>query len=689
MIDTRTADELNDIMRLMMKAALKRMVDTMKSIHILILALCLTNTGFAQPGGSTRGIINNAGSPHAVLNTVGIGDVRWTDGFWAEKFGLCHDVMLDNLWTLYNDPDKLHAMKNFRILAGLEDGDFKGSKWIDGDFYKWMEAVSYVYAATGDVRLERHLDEIIPVIARGQEPGGYINTRMILEKLDRWTDIVDHETYNMGHLMTSACIHYRATGKTGMLEIAKKAGDCLYDAFMDSDRHFIGYSSIMGLVELYRTTGDKKYLDLAVRFVDMQGEPYPGGRRPHLRNGLYSDQRQDMRPLRRDTRAVGHAVWGGYLYSGAADVVAETGDTALLTALEAIWQDVAARKMYITGASTASHEGEKFGQEYVLHNARAYNETCSNIAAAMWNWRMLGLTGDARYADRLELILYNSALSSISADGTKFFYANPIRLMEGLHLHVKYGPQRWVQIKETCCPPNIVRTIAKAHGWVYNVSQEGLWINLYGGNELKTTLPDGTDIRLVQETDYPWGGQVSIRPQHAAHRYAIRLRIPGWAANAGLTVNGQPANVKLQPGTYATVERTWKTGDEIALDLPMPATLLSAHPLLEEAANQVAVKRGPLVYCLESVDIPDGVRVRDVRIPADTQFTPSRMSSVDGGIVQLKARAVAARSTEWGDTLYRTYRAPKLEPVDIRLTPYYYWHNRGLAEMTVWMPVLQ
>lgn len=660
----------------------------MKTIISLILVVCLAGSSFAQPGGSTRGITNTASSPYVALNSVGIRDVRWTNGFWAEKFELCHDVMIENLWNLYSEPSKLHAWRNFRILAGLENGRFKGSKWIDGDVYKLMEAVSYVYAVTNDARLDTRLDEIIAVIAHGQEPGGYINTRMMLEKLDRWQDIVDHETYNMGHLMTAACIHYRATGKTSMLEVAKKAGDCLYNTFMDSNRHFIGYSSIMGLVELFRTTGERKYLDLAIRFVDMQGEQHPDGRSPYVRNGLYSDQRQDAVPLRKEERAVGHAVWGGYLYCGAADVVAETGDTALMKALEAIWQDVARHKSYITGASTASHEGEKFGQEYMLHNARAYNETCSNIAAAMWNWRMLILTGDALFADRLELILYNSALSSISASGTKFCYANPIRRMEGLHLHRKYGPQRWVHVRETCCPPNIVRTIAKAHGWVYNVSQDGLWINLYGGNELNTTLPDGANIRLIQETDYPWDGRVTIKPDHTAHRYAIRLRIPGWCANASATINGQPTDSDLTPGTYARIERTWKTGDEIVLDLPMPATLLSANPLVEEAANQVAVKRGPLVYCLESPDLPEGVRVRDVRIPADARFTQSRMSNVDGGLVQLKTEAVASRTNPWGDTLYRPYRKPTVEPVNIRLTPYYYWNNRGLAEMTVWMPVI-
>jgi uncharacterized protein len=669
---------------------MKNYLNVNQSITLGLTAILLFgNAAFAQPGGSTSGITNTASSPHTVLNSVGIADVRWTTGFWAEKFELCHDVMLDNLYNLYNDSSRVPAFRNFRILAGLEGGRYKGTKNVDGDVYKWLEAVSYVYAVTGDAQLDRRLDEIITLIARAQEPGGYINTRMILGRLDRFQDIIDHETYNMGHLMTAACIHYRATGKTAMLDIAKKAGDCLYSTFMDSGRHFIGYSSIMGLVELFRTTGERKYLDLAVRFVDMQGEPYPNGRRPHLKSGLYADRRQDAVPLRKEKRAVGHAVWGGYLYCGATDVVAETGDAELMRALEAIWHDVTAHKMYVTGASTAIQDGESFGQEHVLHNARGYNETCSNIASAMWNWRMLGLTGDARYADLLELILYNSALSSISADGTKFFYANPIRRMEELFPHKHYGPERWEQIGQTCCPPSIVRTIAKAHGWVYNVSQDGLWINLYGGNELNTTLSDGADIRLVQETDYPWDGRVTIKPDHPAHRYAIRLRIPGWVANATVMINGQPADVDLTPGTYARIERTWEAGDEIVLNMPMPATLLSANPLLEEAVSQIAVQRGPLVYCLESPDLPEGTRVRDVRIPTDARFTQSLMSGVDGGLVQLKTQAVAARGSEWGDALYRTYQAPQLEQVDILLTPYYYWNNRGLAEMTIWMPVAQ
>jgi len=669
------------------------MVNYLKNCIIVTLVVLTSIPASAK----NRGITNTTSSPYVKLRSVDIDDVEWTKGFWANKFKLCHNTMISNLWGLYSDPLKIPAWQNFQIAAGSVEGEFKGTKWQDGDFYKWLEAVAYVYAVTKDEKLNQQMDKIIKVIGNAQERDGYINTYMTIERKKRFQNIRDHETYNMGHLMTAGCIHYRATGKTSLLDIARKAGDCLYNTFMQSDIHFLGYSSIMGLVELSRTTGEKKYLDLAEHFVNMHGSAKRDRIDQYNDDGCGTDQRQDRIPLRQETQAVGHAVWGNYLYCGAADVYAETGDENLVRALESIWQDVVYHKMYITGGSTALQHGlsragdkvgEAFGKKYELPNSTAYNETCSNIASAMWNWRMLSITGKVRYADILELILYNNALSSISCDGRHFFYANPLRRSKKLHLHRKYGTTRWVQIKETCCPPNIVRTIAKTHAWTYSISDKGLWVNFYGGNVLNTELTDGSKIGLKQETDYPWDGKIKITISSPKKKnYSLMLRIPGWVKDATLKINGKPINQNLEPGTYAEITRIWKAGDVIELDLSMPVQFVEANPLVEETRNQIAIKRGPIVYCLESPDLPKDVNVLDVVIPVDIKFYTQYLPDFLGGITVLEGEALIRKSGDWTNKLYRDWQAKQLTHRKIRLIPYYAWSNRGESEMTVWMPL--
>ena len=672
------------------------LITHIKKMIVILSVFILANVVMAK----NKGITNTTSSPQVMLKSIDIDDCKWTGGFWGEKFESCHNTMLSNLWGLYSDPDKVPAFINLQITAGLKDGQYKGSRWLDGDFFKWLEAVAYVYAVTKDEKLNRQMDEIIKVIGEAQEKDGYITTHMTLAKKKRFHDIRDHETYNMGHLMTAACIHYRATGKTNLLQIAKKAGDCLYNTFMNTDRHFIGYSSIMGLVELYRTTGEKKYLDIAEHFVNMHGTAKKDQITPDITDGRGTDHRQDYVPFRHDSLAVGHAVWANYLYCGATDVYSETGDEKLGAALERIWQDAVTHKMYITGGIGAIHNGffythgraskvnEAYGNNYVLPNFTAYNETCSNIANAMWNWRMMSATGEAKYADIFEQILYNSVLSSISLDGTHFFYANPLARSKKLHLHKKYGPTRWVQIKETCCPPNIVRTIAKANAWAYSISDKGLVVNFYGSNVLDTELADGSKISLKQETNYPWGGTIKLTVLDSKKKnFSMMLRIPGWTDNATIKINGESFDQAVQPGTYAEIRRNWKSGDVIELELHMTAQLIEANPLVENISNQVAVKRGPVVYCLESVDLPKDVSVWDVVIPESIEFKEEYKPNLLGGATVLEGRALIHKNENWQSGLYRPIKKLPPEYTNIRLIPYSLWSNRGESEMSVWMPV--
>ncbi|HID05901.1 MAG TPA: glycoside hydrolase family 127 protein, partial [Armatimonadetes bacterium] len=394
---------------------------------------------------STSGIIN---SPYYHLKVLPFGTVRWTDGFWYERFELCHRVTLPAMREALDDPDNGAVFKNFYIAAGLQRGAHMGRFWSDGDCYKWLEAMAHVYSVTRDCELDRIMDEHIEIIGKAQESDGYICTQIQLTDKERWQATGYHELYNMGHLLTAACVHYRATGKRNFLEIACKLGDYLYNVFQPRPPELANFgwnpSNIMGLVDLYRATGKRRYLELAGIFVDMRGSA-PKGEQWHRRQNRSdgTDQTQDRVPLRQETEAVGHAVTAMYLYCGATDVYAETGEPALREALERIWQDVTTRKMFITGALGALHQGvsrrgdrvgEAFGLPYQLPNATAYNETCANIGNAMWNWRLLRIDGDAKYADIMELVLYNSMLSGMSIDGKHFRYTNPLRWHGAEHL---------------------------------------------------------------------------------------------------------------------------------------------------------------------------------------------------------------------------------------------------------------
>ncbi len=623
--------------------------------------------------------------------------VSWGDGFWGRLHKLCHETVLPSMRKALDEPANGAVFSNFYIAAGLQEGERKGTMWSDGDCYKYMEAWAHIYGQTKDPAILEHLDPLIAVIAAAQEVDGYISTPMQLSpNKQRWTSVNDHELYNMGHLLTAAAVHHRATGQRNFLEIAIKQADYLYDLFMPRPpelAHFgFNPSNTMGAVDLYRATGDGRYLELAQRFVDMRGSQ-PGG----------GDQNQALVPLREETRAVGHAVTAGYLYCGATDVVAETGDEALLAGLHRIWDNVIHSKMYITGGTSAQHHGasqrpefggsagsvhEAFGYEYSLPNATAYNETCANIANAMWNWRLLNLSGDAKYTDIVELVLYNSMLSSMSLDGIKFCYTNPLRWYGAEHpLLSQDAYERWFISRCYCCPTNTARTIALLHNWFYGVSDEGFWVHLYGSNSVDTTLADGSAFALTQQTDYPWDGRIRITVDAApADEVALMLRIPGWCDGAALRINGEASDMPLAPGTYVELTRAWNRGDVIELILPLAPRTIKAHPKAEEIRNHVAIMRGPIVYCLEGMDLPAGVSILEVYAPDDMPLEAKMESELLGGVVTIAGQARRLYEENGATALYLEAGREQEEALDIRLIPYYAWNNRGVDEMTVWLP---
>ena len=636
-------------------------------------------------------------SKYQKLHPLKYDAVAWNDGFWGRLHKLCRETILPNMRAALDEPTNGAVFSNFYIAAGLQEGERKGTMWSDGDCYKYMEAMSHIYGATKEQAIIEQLDELIDVIAQAQEADGYISTPMQLsDDKERWTNLHDHELYNMGHLLTAASVHHLVTGQRNFLQIAIDLADYLYDLFLPRPRELAHFgfnpSNTMGAVDLYRVTGEERYLELAQCFVDMRGSQ-PGGK----------DLNQSLVSLREETRAVGHAVTAGYLYCGATDVIAETGDQALLAGLKRIWDNAVQSKMYITGGTSAQHHGasqrpefgggsgavhEAFGYEYSLPNATAYNETCANIAHAMWNWRLLNLTGDAKYSDIVELVLYNSMLSSMSLDGIKFCYTNPLRWYGEDHPLLSQDTyERWVHLYCYCCPTNTARTIALLHNWFYSTSDEGLWLHLYGSNSVHTTLADGAAIALTQQTDYPWDERIRLTIDAApANEVALMLRIPGWCEAAGLRVNGEASDEPLKPGTYVELKRAWITGDLIELTLPLRPRMIKAHPKAEEIRNHVAVTRGPIVYCLEGMDLPDGVSILEVFAPDDMSLEAKLESELLGGVVTIEGQARRLYEDKGNGSLYLEAGMEQEEALDIRLIPYYAWNNRGIDEMTVWLP---
>jgi DUF1680 family protein len=641
-------------------------------------------------------------SPHAAVQSVRLDEVHWTEGFWAERFATCRDRSLPAMWEIMRGTKFKPFYQHFLIAAGDMEGEYHGAQWNDGDFYKFLEAVSAIYAVTRDPELERILDQSIDAISRAQRGDGYLHTPVLIRarngdaEAKPFQDRNHFEMYNMGHLMTAATLHHRVTGKDTFLAVARKTADFLWDVFREPTpelaRNSVCPSHYMGIIELYRATGEPRYLELAKTVIAIRNLVTNGG-----------DDNQDNVPFSEQREAVGHAVRANYLYAGVADVYMETGDSKLWTPLVAIWKNVTAKKMYITGGCGALYDGaspdgssdqqqitrvhQAYGRNYQLPNITAHNETCAAVGNVLWNWRMFLATGDAGYIDVLERTLFNAVLSGVSLNGTDYFYVNPLRHVDPLPAPLRWSRSRVPFVTSYCCPPNVLRTIAEVNGYAYSQTDRAIWVNLYGGNKLSATL-NGKPLELSQSTEYPWGGRIRITVDRCPQtEFSLRLRIPGWADGATICINDSAAGVNPSPGTYAEIHRRWEPGDIIELNLPMPIRLMEANPLVEETLNQVAIQRGPIVYCLESHDLPSGVRVQDVAVPANANFTVRFDAELLQGVAVIAANFTVNASESWDGKLYRPLQARPGRHVKARLIPYYAWSNRGPSEMSVWLPV--
>jgi len=661
----------------------------------LFILLILLPALLATPAGArdSKALTDTSGSPHAKLRCIDLDDVHWAEGFWAQRFALCRNATLPHLYERAADPNYGHALANLRIAAGLETGVFSGTHWHDAWIYKWLEAAAVVYAMTHDTELDHRMDDIIEIIGQAQQNDGYIASQITARGWPRFQDPHHHECYTMGHLIAAACVHHRMTGKDNLLAVACKTADYLYEQFKGKNPRMAHFprnpSVVMAAVELYRTTGNAKYLKLANAVIDSRGA-FKGG----------SDLNQDRIPLRREDSVVGHAVFYTYLYAGAADAYMETGDRRLREALERLWSDLVERKMYITGGCCALHRGlsirngniwsaddvhEAAGAPYDLPNATAYNETCGQVGAFMWSWRMLLITGQAKYADLMERQMYNGFLGGLSVDGRRFFYTNPLRWYGRDHELLSNDSLLRHDIgkaKQICCPTNVLRTLAELHGYLYTTDETGLRVHHYAGS----TLDDG-QYKVRQETNYPWDGIVRITIEKAPPEKSINLRVPGWADGARVRINSQNIAQTIAPGTYVQLNRRWRAGDEIVLELPLKVRLMTAHPRVEADRGQVAVMRGPIVYCLESVDLPARIRLSDVTIPRAIRLSPRVEPTLLGGVTVLAGRAHATSHADWSNALYQPLSSESAQEVTIRLIPYYARANRGVSEMSVWLPL--
>ncbi|WP_010136276.1 glycoside hydrolase family 127 protein [Ochrovirga pacifica] len=675
----------------------------MKKFITSILAIMSLNSVFAQE----HAILNHRHSKHVKLKSIDLGDCKWTEGFWADKFKIAEESMIPYMRSVLTG-DVGHALNNFKIAARLKQGQHKGMRWHDGDFYKFMEAICYLYVQNGNKDLLQELDGYIEIIKKAQAEDGYLQTQIQLDnKVDRYENRKYHEMYNTGHFLTTACIHYRTTGKRNMLDLAIKHANLLYVQFMP-DHKLLGrfgfnQTQIMGLVELYRTTQDERYLKLAEKFINNRGK-YPVTEVSTTVGYPIGDMVQERTPLRKSKEAVGHAVLALYYYAGAADVYAETGEQALIDALDRLWMNVTDQKMYVTGAVGQTHYGassnrdkieEGFIDQYMMPNMTAYNETCANICNSMFSYRMLGLHGESKYADIMELVLYNSGLSGINLKGDRYYYANPLRVIKGSRDYSKMNtefPTRQPYLECFCCPPNLVRTIAKVSGWAYSLSENGIAVNLYGGNKLSTKLLDGSKIEITQESNYPWDGAVKLTINKAKHTaFDVMLRIPNWAAGTSVKVNGVAIENAVVAGKFATLHRKWKKGDVITVDFPMDVYFVEGHSRIEEVRNQVAIKRGPVVYCLESADLPKEANIVDAYIKGDAKALKAEYKpNFLGGLTTISGEVLLRKDTP-SNTMYSKVAKPMLETYKTQFVPYYSWSNRNNgkeSEMSVFLPVI-
>jgi uncharacterized protein len=638
-------------------------------------------------------VVDATGSPSARLRPVPITAVRLADDFLEPRRRINREK---TLLSQYAHLEESGVLDNFRRAADATlDKPYRGFYFADSDLYKWLEAASSALLDEGPHTepLRKCIEEGVALLEAAQRPDGYLNTYYAREREnERFTNLRDmHEMYCAGHFIQAAVAHFRATGSDRLLNVARRVADNLDATFGPAEAGKTpgtdGHPEIeLALVELYRATGERRYLDFANYLVGARGQvpsaSYNRNRPAETERG--TAYHQDHVPYRELGEVIGHAVRMIYLAAGATDIYLETGDAILKAALDRQWANMTTRRMYVSGGLGARYEGEAFGKDYELPAERAYTETCAAIAGVMWNHRMLLATGEARYADLLEWTLYNAVLPGLSLDGEHYFYQNPLS-DDGTHRR-----KPWFGC--ACCPPNVARLLAQLPGYFYTVSDDTVWTHLYASSDAAISLPDGRSVELLVRTRYPWDGDVKITLQTEGE-FGVALRIPAWCeSGAMLTVNEEAVSVP-NPGSYAEIRRAWQSGDVIHLHLPMPVRALEAHPYLTDAANRLALTRGPLLYCVEGID-HTGHDLRNLFISVDADgniaATHNALDDLPGIVtLQVEARALDRTDEAWGGPLYRrvTPGWDNSTPSSVLLTaiPYYAWANRPASRMEVWL----
>ncbi len=620
------------------------------------------------------------------IRPVEHGDVVLTDGFWRDRLEVNRTSSIPHIMR---QNELTGRVANFEKAAGLKDGAYDGRRFNDTDIYKAIEAASYSLKRTPDADLSAALDRLIDLIAKSQEPDGYLMPARTIDPSnpapgmgpERWVHLNgSHELYNAGHLYEAAIAHFEATGKRTLLDVALKNANLVAATFSpDKLRAVPGHEEIeLALIRLFRLTGVPRYYDAARFFLDQRGSrhettPYPDG--PFA---MYNDRpyKQDHLPVVQQDRAVGHAVRAVYLYAAMADVAALQGDKAYLAASERIWQDMVSKRMYVTGGIGSRGTVEAFGDDYELPNRTAYTETCASAGNVFWNARMFLATGNTAYLDVLERTLYNGLLSGVSLSGDRFFYQNPLE-STGRAARSEY-------FDVACCPANLARTIAQMPGYIYAYDGETILVNLYAGSRARVPLGRGA-VTVTQTTNYPWDGEVRLRVEPEAPRmFTVAFRNPSWTgerplesdlyryADGGrlpppvIEVNGEPfIDVRGRSG-FITIMREWKRGDEIRVRFAMPVRRLVSHPSVTANTGKVAFERGPLVYALEAAD--NGGAVLDLEVPAAARLDSLFRRNLLGGVQVITGQALRAGRR-----------------VTFTAVPYFVWANRGAGEMAVWI----
>ncbi|MBD1386017.1 glycoside hydrolase family 127 protein [Mucilaginibacter rigui] len=633
------------------------------------------------------------------IQPVAFTQVKLTDHFWTSRIETNRTVTIP---ASFERCESTGRVKNFQMAAEHKGKFCTTYPFDDTDIYKTIEGASYSLALHPDKKLDHYVDSMITIIGRAQEPDGYLYTARTIDPLhvgpwlgtQRWEKEQEnsHELYNAGHMYEGAVAHFLATGKRNLLNIALKNADLLVRTFGAGKRHVApGHQVVeMGLVKLYRITGKKEYLDLAKFFIDERGhKEYNKKSKNVYENGIYW---QDDKPVIDQDEAEGHAVRAMYLYSGMADVAALTGDKEYLAAIDKIWNNMVGKKMYVQGSIGAVGDGERFGDNYELPNATAYNETCAAIGNVFWNERMFLLHGDAKYIDVLEKTLYNGLISGVGLDGKSFFYTNAMQIRDGFN-HPDIERERAGWFTCSCCPTNVVRLMPSIPGYVYAQNGTDVYVNLFisGTGDMKV---NNKDLKITQQNNYPWDGALAFTVNPASSMdLNLKIRIPGWAQNQAvpsdlysyqtplnkkivIKLNGKPIDYQIQGG-YAVISKKWKKGDKVEMNLPMDVQRVIATDKLTEDAGKIALQRGPIMYCAEWKD-NDG-KAANIIVPQNTTFSTVYNANLLNGITIIKGDVKTIQVGADGQNVSTVNKT-------MTAIPYYSWANRGKGEMTVWFP---